>query len=184
MAVTGDFKFLDNDIRNYPELMKVLDEYQSEFKRILKAEISSGDHVATGKMLNSIETELVINQQSLKVILKISDYARYVEEGRKPGKRPPIAPIELWIQSKGITPYPDKNGKIPTIKSLAYLISRSIGEKGTIKKYKYQGSKMIAQTSEQVNEHYLPLIKQALQKDFDNMFSIQILKEIDSMLKF
>lgn len=183
MAV-GDFKFLDNDIRNYPELMKVLDEYQSEFKRILKAEISSGDHVATGKMLNSIETELFVNEQHLKVILKISDYAKYVEEGRSSGKWPPRDKIENWIVVKGITPRPDSSGKIPTIKSLAFLISRAIGQKGTIKKYGYKGSKMIAQTSEQVNRKYVPLIQNALQEDFDNMFSVQILKSIEEMIKF
>lgn len=184
MAVTGDFKFLDNDIRNYPKLMRTLDDYQNEFKRILKAEISSGDHIATGKMMNSIETEVVVNGQSLQVILKISDYSRYVEEGRSSGKWPPRDKIENWIVVKGITPRPDSSGKIPTIKSLAFLISRAIGQKGTIKKYGYQGSKMIAQTSEQVNRKYVPLIQNALQEDFDNMFSVQILKSIEEMIKF
>lgn len=45
--------------------------------------------------------------------------------GRKPGKRPPRDVIVKWIQDKGI------QSDIP-INSLAFLIQRSIGEKGTL----------------------------------------------------
>jgi len=52
-------------------------------------------------------------------------YWYYIEHGRKPGKRPPVASIEQWIEDK----------RIPldgiTKKSLAFLIARKIGREGT-----------------------------------------------------
>lgn len=51
-------------------------------------------------------------------------YALPVERGRMPGRQPPTGPIELWVIRKlGIQP--------PESASVAYLIARSIGRKGT-----------------------------------------------------
>jgi hypothetical protein len=53
-------------------------------------------------------------------------YGVYVELGRRPGDRPPpTKPILQWIEQRGITP--DKG---TSKRSLAYIIARSIGEKG------------------------------------------------------
>ena len=53
-------------------------------------------------------------------------YGVYVESGRKPGDRqPPTKPILQWIEQRGITP--DKG---VSKRSLAFIIARSIGEKG------------------------------------------------------
>jgi len=46
-------------------------------------------------------------------------YARFVEEGRRPGKMPPIAAIAGWASRHGIEP------------DAAFLIARSIGRRGT-----------------------------------------------------
>ena len=46
-------------------------------------------------------------------------YARFVEEGRRPGKMPPVAAIAGWAARHGIEP------------SAAFLIARSIGRRGT-----------------------------------------------------
>ena len=54
----------------------------------------------------------------------------YVEAGRRPGKFPPPDAIRQWIQVKPLVPRAGKNGKVPTIRQLAFLISRKIAEKG------------------------------------------------------
>ena len=51
-------------------------------------------------------------------LVNTKEYARYVHEGRKPGKMPPIGPIALWARRKGLA--------IP-----AFVIARSIAKKGT-----------------------------------------------------
>jgi len=53
------------------------------------------------------------------------DYAQQLITGRKPGKFPPLKPIEKWIEDKGLT-----LNKI-TKKGLAYVIARKIANKGT-----------------------------------------------------
>lgn len=51
-------------------------------------------------------------------LVNTKDYAKYVHDGRRPGKMPPLAPIALWVKRKGIG--------IP-----AFVIARSIARKGT-----------------------------------------------------
>jgi hypothetical protein len=70
-----------------------------------------------------------------------------VEYGRKAGKFPPLRSIEQWIKVKGIQPMTRTqssvmkwvrhkgrirrhDGRVPSIKSLAYLIGRKIAEEG------------------------------------------------------
>ena len=64
------------------------------------------------------------------------DYAPFVEEGRKKGKRPPLAPIIKWIKQKRIRLQNKKSGGFikmsdTNIKGAAYTIARKIGRKGT-----------------------------------------------------
>lgn len=51
-------------------------------------------------------------------------YTKFLVEGRPPGKRPPISPIEKWVEAKlGLT------GRQAT--SAAFAISNTMAEKGT-----------------------------------------------------
>lgn len=62
-------------------------------------------------------------------------YTRQLQFGRKPGKFPPLAAIEQWINDKQIVP------DIP-IRSLAYLIARKIAKEGT-DYYKQGGTDLV-----------------------------------------
>ena len=53
-----------------------------------------------------------------------------MNQGRKPGRFPPRANIENWIDRKGIKPKKLSSGKTPTLKQLGFLISRSISRNG------------------------------------------------------
>lgn len=80
-----------------------------------------GASIATGKLLDSIRYEAT--NEGLKVYAL--DYIYYLEKGRKPGKRPPVAALIPWVQARGLA----SNEK--EVKSIAFLIARKIGEKGT-----------------------------------------------------
>lgn len=56
--------------------------------------------------------------------IKGSESWKYINEGRTAGKRPPMGVIEQWIKDKGIVP------EDISIKSLAFLIGRKIGNEG------------------------------------------------------
>lgn len=58
-------------------------------------------------------------------------YGLPVEEGRKPGKMPPVSAIELWVIRKGIAPRGESRG-------VAYMIARAIGRRGTKGAYMFR----------------------------------------------
>ena len=80
-----------------------------------------GPSVATGELLNSIRYE--VTEDALRVYA--FDYIYYLEKGRKPGKRPPTAALIPWVFAKGMADT-DKEAR-----SIAFLIARKIGQKGT-----------------------------------------------------
>ena len=85
---------------------------------------------ASNTLSNTASTIVEIDDTRLMVSFNLEDYWKYVEYGRGPGKRPPIDAIEQWIKVKPIIPDPI-NGRVPTTKQLAFLISRKIGMEGT-----------------------------------------------------
>lgn len=68
---------------------------------------------------------------SLPFYWKFLEYGTRSAVGNPKGKFPPMSAILDWIKVKPVTPRPLKNGKIPTIKQLAFLIARHIQERGT-----------------------------------------------------
>ena len=85
---------------------------------------------ASNTLSNTASTIVEIDGTRLMVSFNLEDYWKYVEYGRRPGKRPPTDAIEQWIKVKPIIPDPI-NGRVPTTKQLAFLISRKIGMEGT-----------------------------------------------------
>ncbi len=83
---------------------------------------------ASGALYDSIRYEAT--EGSLKVYAL--DYIYYLVHGRKAGKKPPRAVIRKWIDDKGILPQADANGRTISKDSLAFLIQRKIGDKGTL----------------------------------------------------
>lgn len=89
------------------------------------------------------------------VVGSTSEHAIFVEEGRKPGKPPPVAPILKWMRDVGIgvevKPYKRRRRKGKRRKtkrtrqaamrfSLALRIARHIGRRGTTGKYVLKGT--------------------------------------------
>lgn len=158
-------------------LMKALDDYCKEFNALYKKQLRDGDKIASGTLLSSIETKIRFNGTEIYATLYVADYYKYVENGRRPGgKFPPVLKIERWIEEKNIVPRPDKNGKLPTTKQLAFLIGRKIAHEGI------RPTNYIANTLSELNTKYEAIFKDAIQSDFDN-YSIYILRDIDESLK-
>lgn len=97
---------------------------------LYKYQLESNNHNTTKNLSNSIKYEIQFDGRIYEVNLLLEKYWKWLEYGRKPGKQPPIAPVEDWIKVKRIIPR-SINGKVPTTKQLAFAISKSIGEHGT-----------------------------------------------------
>lgn len=66
-----------------------------------------------------------------QIVSSSAVYAPVLEVGRRPGKRPPIAPILLWVRRKL-----GKTGAEAT--QVAYLVARKIGARGYPGKFMFQ----------------------------------------------
>lgn len=150
--------------------IKVLGEYAEQAQRLVKDSLTKNNRIATGKLLNSIQTEVTQNNDTYSVILNFEDYFKYVTEGRKAGKMPPVDSILDWIKVKHILPRPI-NGKLPTEKGLAYLIARKIGREG------YEGTNDYETSIEQLNKEYIPKLQEALEKDL-YAYSMQLFEKL------
>ena len=149
------------------EFLATLDEYAQKAEELYNRKVTDKGINASYKLLNSVETVVRRNDDTITVTINLEDYWYYVENGRKAGRFPPIDKILEWIRVKPVIPYTDSRGRLPTEEQLAFLISRKIAEQGT------EGRKVLAETVEELNNYYLPLLQQALDRDFAR-FSYEI----------
>lgn len=92
---------------------------------VMEAQIAAYTPVNTGTLRAGTTTDILgrgFNVQG--VIVNPLTYAVAVENGRKPGRMPPIDAIQLWVIRKGIAGRDDS-------RSVAFLIARAIGRRGT-----------------------------------------------------
>lgn len=148
-----------NTLISFSNLEAVLLEYGKEVRNLYQLNLVHSDRIASGELLNSCEFELQVNGSSYSVVLEMAEYWKYVENGRNAGKFPPTNKILEWIMVKPVIPRPDKNGKLPTPKQLAYLIGRKIANEG------YEGSNDLKRASDSIYKKYQSKIVAALSKD-------------------
>ena len=97
---------------------------------------------------------------------KAADYAYYVEEGRKPGRRPPTNAILEWMKIKKISPR-NENGSFKkfatpkarenAMEAIAYNISMSIGRRGIKPLFYYRDA--VNETLVDFNDRFMAVLK-------------------------
>jgi hypothetical protein len=100
----------------------------------------------TGALYNSIEVVFIPSQNEIQV--SMLDYWRYVNDGRRPGKYVPIAPLMRWIRAKGFNKN-KKTGRFEKfkIKDVAFAISTNIKKFGIEPTYFYDNAATIFERS-------------------------------------
>lgn len=122
-------------------LEATLEEYAREVRNTYQDNLIHNDRIASGKLLNSVEYQVVNNGVEYEVQLRLEEYWKYIEYGvsgnvkntNRPFKNPgwgAYPHILNWIKVKPVLPRPDRNGKLPSQKSLAFLITRAIVQNG------------------------------------------------------
>lgn len=100
------------------------------FAAALKDRLASDGSNATGTLANSIKDIVKFDGKYLSVSIQLEDYWKYLENGRKAGKFPPVDKVKEWIRIKPVIPYSKGNNKLPNENQLSFLIGRKIS-KGT-----------------------------------------------------
>lgn len=141
-----------------------LEAFGDEVKTRLENEILERDHVVSGNLFNNIRTRVEITEDNIILWLEIADYFKYLEEGIEPAgkyKNPgwkayPF--IRKWVIDKPVIPY-SRNGKTPSVDSLAYLITRKHVDEGQEPDY------MLRDILADMEEKYMPILEEAIGED-------------------
>lgn len=102
---------------NTPVFKKVLLKYarntEGKMKRIL-----SENGKRNSRIYKLIKINTVVRNDNIEIISSLPDYAKFINDGRRPGKMPPNKDILDWCKRKGID------------KKMVFPIQRKIGDKG------------------------------------------------------
>lgn len=147
----------------FKNLQAVLEELGKAIKLRYQENLIESDRKASYNLIGSIQYQTVINGQELAIDLELADYWKYVEDDTRP-HWPPVDKILEWVRIKPVLPTPLSNGKLPTEKQLAFLISRKISEVGTT------GSHDLERTLEEIDQEWEERIIDALDADIMNQF--------------
>jgi len=93
----------------------------------MRENLDSANANATRRTRNSLRSETQVDRGRVRVSIFGKDTSRFTDQGRGPGKRPPIEPIRVWVLAKGLTNDPQEAGGI------AFAVARKIGREGTNK---------------------------------------------------
>ena len=112
-----------NQIDN-TNLRKQLEALGVEAVAILTRLLIEADKRASGELIRSLNFKVIQDVNGLLLSILAADYFEYVDEGRKPGKQPPIKPIQSWVKKRNIV------FRGLDDRQTAFIIARSIGKKG------------------------------------------------------
>ena len=147
---------------NMKELDKAIEILGEELVNKLREALRNANKNSSGNLIKSVDYKII--KQADETILQIlaADYLEYVDEGRKPGKFPPLKALDKWIVRRGIAPR-DKKGKFISRASVKFLIARSIGKNGI------KGIHVVRKTIEEVYSKKQELITEAVSTDIETM---------------
>ena len=141
----------------FKHLTEALAQYAQAIADRYKENLEISGRRATGMLITSVNTNVVVDGNTYSIDLNLEDWWKYVEEGRGPGRFPPVDKILEWLRVKPILPTPMANGKLPTEQQLAFLIGRKIANEG------FQGTYDLEHTLQEVD--YEAIIEEALDQD-------------------
>lgn len=157
-----------------PNFERVLNDYAAEFEAVYKANLLKGDWKASGNLIDSVDTFISVNGKTVTVKMEVANYFKWVEVGRGPTKNFGNGNLRFkilqWIKDKGIQP--NDNSSLPREKKLermSYAITNKIHKYGWTKK---ATDKPYATTLRDVNNKYMPLFKEALKEDSEQIIAI------------
>lgn len=154
--------------REWTNVIDVLNDFGQMLVEEYKDQLILNDVNASDELYNSVNYIFKENGGTFEVSLELADYWKYVENGRKAGKWPPISAIAKWIEIKPVLPRPMDNGKLPTTQQLAFLISRKIGLEGIAPR------PLLQKSVDNVWDVFEEYIAEAFAKDLENDIEITL----------
>jgi len=107
-----------------PNLKKQLEIIGVEAIGFITKILAENDKQVTGNLIKSLDFKIIKGVDGLLLEILAAPYFKYVDKGRRPGKRPPTGPIKKWVERRGIVIKGQNSAQT------AFVIARSIGLKG------------------------------------------------------
>lgn len=142
----------------FENLQNVLGEFAERFTKEYKDRLRENDRIASGQLINSVKVRVENQGRAWVVTMEVAKWWKWVENGTRP-HFPPVSAILKWVQIKPVIPRPDDKGRVPSQKSLAFLIARKISKVGT------EGSFDKADTMEEMRSEFETRIRAAIVQD-------------------
>lgn len=149
----------------------VVERAQSNLRIKRRVRGKTVNRVSSGKLLNSLTYKIRVRYGKPTIDFTVKgpagQYADVIEFGRKPNsKMPPVSAIEKWIRMKPLK-LRNRQGEFiksteTAIKSAAYNIARSIGEKGI------EGINYYGEAIDDTWDDYKDKLMNAYVKDIEN----------------
>lgn len=157
------------DLIQFDNLRAVLEEFAGEFRDTYRASLLKHDRITqhgTDRLVDSVEANdvkamVTEGDRAFEVTINLKEYWKWVEDDTRPHWPPPSA-ILRWVEIKPVIPYPDAKGRIPSPRSLAFLIGRKISREGTTGSHDFRDSR------EAVLTRFRTRIRVAMAKDVQN----------------
>ena len=148
-----------DELMNLAILEATLQDLARDVETGYKEELERNGHYTTLRtLINSVHTYVKAGDRCYEIRMQLEDYWKYLETGTRP-HWPPPGPIARWIEVKPVIPRPDASGRIPSVKSLEYLIRRKIAREGT------KGTHDLEKTKDAVITAYRDRIEAAIRHD-------------------
>lgn len=143
---------------------QALRDYAETVAELYKDNLYILDHIASGKLVSSIDWYVEMDNGRIEVDLRLEDYWRWIEYDTKP-HYPPYSAILDWVKVKFKGNLPGMNGELPSIETLerrmAYFTVKKIGEHGTT------GTHGMDDAINQAYEDFSARIEEAISLDID-----------------
>lgn len=139
------------------ELKKSIDLIGKELVEELARQIIQKDKIATGKLLKSLDYEVIETIKGFTIQILAEPYLMNVNDGRKPGKMPPIGKIESWVKAKPIK-FPGRS-----VRETSFVIAKSIARLGVVP------TRIVDESIKTVLQNVDSIIQAGLSKDIQNL---------------
>lgn len=177
---TIDYGEVTDSTKMYQLIKDLLDAY--------KRNIEQADAVAHGDLRAAATYEndsftLRWKGETLALVLRLPEHWRWIEQGRPPTVNSEggvlYDAILEWINVKHIVPRPDRYGKVPSVSSLAYLITRKIHRRGYFDP-NHQGKHLLQGAIDRVD--LINRFKSVLTDQFNRAIQVELADNLTKIL--
>lgn len=121
--------------------------------------------VASGSLRDGLRYEIELGDNVVTMAIFAPAHWQFANDGRGPGRQPPVAAIRQWLTDKGLATGNDSQDR-----QRAYLIARAIGRRGTNRPPSRFYTDAVERASERIRAYLSEVFRVILGDELDRLF--------------